>query len=94
MLLARLGSLNALEQTRGQRFWNRLLAGRRQPSADTLARVSAHFDPSDIRRENAHLYRRLKRNKALPAPPHGLIALVIDGHEAMASYRRKCSACL
>lgn len=94
MLLARLGSLNALEQTRGQGLWRRILKGRHPPSADTLARVSARFDPGGFRSVQAAFYNRLKRNKALPAPGHGLIALVIDGHESTASYRRSCRGCL
>jgi hypothetical protein len=93
MLLARLGSLNALEQTCGQGIWRRILQGRHPPSADTLARVSAKLDPDDIRGAHAHFYARLKRNKALPAPRHGLIALVIDGHESSTSYRRCCRGC-
>lgn len=94
MLLARLGSLNALEQTRRQGPWRRILKGRRPPSADTLARVSAGFDLGGFRAVQASLYSRLKRNKALPAPGHGLIALVFDGHESTASYRRCCEGCL
>lgn len=96
MLVARLGSLNALEQTReGRGVWCRLFGkGHRVPSADTLARVQALFDPEDVRTVLAGLYARLKRGKALPAPHHGLLALVIDGHESTASYLRSCSGCL
>lgn len=96
MLLARLGSLNALEQTRsGHGIWRRLLgAGHRVPSADTLARVQALIAPEDLREVLAGFYAKLKRGKALPAPSHGLLALVIDGHESTASYRRCCSGCL
>jgi len=96
MLVARLGSLNALEQTReGRGVWRRLFGkGHRVPSADTLARVQALFDPDDVRAVLAGFYARLKRGKALPAPRHGLLALVIDGHESTASYLRCCSGCL
>ena len=96
MLLTRLGSLNALEQTRGHRgVWRRILGpGGRVPSADTLARVQALFEPDDIRDVLAHHYARLKRSKALGAHRHGLLALVIDGHESTASYRRCCAGCL
>ena len=94
MLLGRLGSLNALEQTRHGGYWRRILKGRRPPSADTLARVSALFDPRDIRDVQAQFYAQLKRNKALPAPGHGLMALILDGHESTCSYRRSCSGCL
>ncbi len=96
MLLARLGSLNALEQLRhNHRLWRRVLgAGQKLPSADTMARVQALLDPGDCRGLIAGLYTRFKRNKALPAPPHGLIALVLDGHEFAASYLRCCPGCL
>ena len=40
MFLARLGSLNALEQSGPSRFWHRWL-GRSMPSADTVGRVCA-----------------------------------------------------
>lgn len=96
MLLSRLGSLNALEQMRcHQGIWRRLLGrGRRLPSADTLSRVQALLDPEAIRDLLHAQYARLKRGKALPAPLHGLVALVIDGHESTASYRRRCQGCL
>ncbi|WP_219857266.1 hypothetical protein, partial [Candidatus Hakubella thermalkaliphila] len=38
MMLARMGSLHALEQDKGNRFWRRWL-GRALPSADTIGRV-------------------------------------------------------
>lgn len=96
MLLARLGSLNALEQLRhNRRMWTRVLGkGQRVPSADTLARVQARYEPDDVRDLLREQYTRLKRNKALPAPTHGLMALVLDGHESTASYLRSCPACL
>jgi len=94
MLLARLGSLHAFEQSIFGGAWRRLLKGRRPPSADTMARVSERLEPNDFRQVQALLYARLKRNKALPAPPHGLVALVIDGHESNASYLRSCPGCL
>jgi hypothetical protein len=40
-----------------------------------------------------HLYRRLKRNKALPGM-RGWDVAALDGHESHASYRRHCSGCL
>lgn len=96
MLLARLGSLNALEQLRGHRgVWRRALGpGHQVPSADTLARVQALFEPEDLRSLLLEQYTRLKRNKALPAPPHGLTVLILDGHESTASFYRCCPGCL
>ncbi len=75
-------------------MWRRLLGNHEVPSADTMARVQALFDPEDLRDILAQQYARQKRNKALPAPPHGLIHLVLDGHESTASYRRCCPGCL
>jgi len=93
MILTRLGSLNALEQTRSSRFWNQWLGGP-IPSADTVGRVFALTDCDTIRAGIHEVYTRLKRNKALESPWHGLIALVLDGHESNASYRRCCPGCL
>jgi Transposase DDE domain len=93
MALARLGSLNALEQASDSRAWRDLIGGA-VPSADTLGRVAAKTDTDELRGVVGALYTRLKRNKALPAPWHGLISLVLDGHESTASYRRTCTGCL
>lgn len=93
MFLARLGSLNALVQTRPQRFWTRWLAAD-LPSADTLGRVATQLDVAGLREVPHQVYARLKRGKALPAPAHGLIAAVLDGHESHATFRRHCSGCL
>lgn len=93
MFLTRLGSLNALEQTRSSRFWRRWL-GAPLPSADSLGRIMQEVDSDTLRQAHRALYRQLKRNKALPATSHGLMALVIDGHESHATYRRRCAGCL
>lgn len=93
MFLARLGSLNALEQTVASRAWRQRLGGK-PPSADTLGRVAGLLDSADLRAIHGKFYAQLKRNKALSAPSHGLIALLIDGHETTSSYRRCCPGCL
>jgi hypothetical protein len=92
MWLTRLGSLNALEQTRPSRFWRHFL-GAPLPSADTLGRVPERFAADSIRAALHQLYTTLKRNKALAATSHGLTALVLDGHETHASYHRHCAGC-
>lgn len=92
MMLTRRGSLNALEQERGNRFWMREL-GSTLPSADTIGRVFAQIDLDSIRSFLQHLYRRLKRNKALNKT-HGFHVLILDGHESTASYLRCCAGCL
>jgi len=60
MFLARLGSLNALEQSKRSRFWGRWL-GRAMPSADTIGRVCALADPADIRVVTSREIRTVKR---------------------------------
>ena len=89
LFLARLGSLNALEQTHASRSRQRWLLGA-LPSADTLGRVCAQVEPSDVRALHHSIYVRLKRMKALVPPAHGLMAAAIDGHESHATYRRCC----
>jgi hypothetical protein len=93
LFLGRLGSLHALEQTRRSTFWCRWL-GSPLPSADTLGRVACLLDPKQLRDIVWQIYTRLKRNKALGATSHGLMALVLDGHESHASYKRHCAGCL
>ncbi len=93
MFLARLGSLNSLEQTRKSKFWSTWIAGD-PPSADSMGRICALVNHDDLRVANHHVYSRLKRNKALVAPWHGLTPLVLDGHESHATYRRCCAGCL
>ncbi len=93
MGLCRLGSLNALGQTRGSSFWRRWL-GQALPSPDTIARVAGRVDLPSLRALGHHVYERLKRGKALTPPPHGLLALVLDGHETHATYKRHCPGCL
>ncbi len=95
MSLAGWESATPWSRPRGTGYWRAFSeTDRRPPSADTLARVSALFDPRTSETSSRRRYARLKRNKALPAPGHGLIALVLDGHESNASYRRRCSGCL
>ena len=93
MLFCRLGSLNALEQTRPSRFWHTWLGGR-LASADTVGRVCALIDAEPVRRVQHQVYDRLKRNKALPDLVPGLSLAVLDGHESHATYRQRCPGCL
>jgi hypothetical protein len=93
MFLSRLGSLNALEQSRPSRFWRRWLDAA-VPSADTVGRVGNLVPAEDLRSLLHDLYSRLKRMKALTPPAHGLMAAVLDGHESHATFRRCCPACL
>lgn len=92
LFLGRLGSLNALEQTKPSRFWPRWL-GQAMPSADSIGRICSLMNVEDVRRVLHHVYVRLKRMKALPPPKHGLMLAVVDGHESTASRKRCCSGC-
>lgn len=93
MFAARVGSLNALEQTAlTTQFWRRWL-GAALPSADTLGRVMDRIDPDSLRAMLHAVYTKLKRNKVLRPTSHGLMALAIDGHEISSSYRRRCEGC-
>ena len=93
MFASRLGSLNALEQVKESPFLREWLGGP-LPSPDSIGRISNLIEPDTVRQVNCALYAQLKRNKALVAPWHGLMALVVDGHESHASYRRCCEGCL
>jgi hypothetical protein len=93
MFAARLGSLNALEQVKHSPFLRRWLDGP-LPSADSIGRICDLAAAETVRLGIHTLYAQLKRNKALPVPWHGLIALVVDGHESRASYRTRCEGCL
>ena len=93
MFFCRLGSLNALSQTRSSGFWFRWL-GRTLPSADSVGRVCALVAPDDLRRVQRDIYSHLKRGKALEPPRHGLVLAVLDGHESQTSFHRHCSGCL
>lgn len=92
MFLGRLGSLNALEQTKPSRFWLRWL-GRAMPSADSIGRICSLMDLADVRGVLHTVYTRLKRMKALMPPGHGLMSAVVDGHETTASRKRCCRGC-
>lgn len=92
MFLSRRGSLNALEQTAPSPFWSRWL-GRKMPSADSIGRICALMDVTDLRALSRQVYSRLKRIKALEPPGHGLMVAVVDGHEITASRRRCCPQC-
>ena len=93
MLLSRLGSLNAIEQTRSSECWPALI-GAPLPSADTMGRVVGLMKPDLVREAIRAVYGRLRRNKAFRPAWHGFAALVVDGHESHASRRRHCDGCL
>jgi hypothetical protein len=62
MFLFRLGSLNALGQTRSSSQWRRW-PGRALPSPDTIGRVAGLIELDGVRALGQHVYTRLKRAK-------------------------------
>jgi hypothetical protein len=93
MFFCRLGSLNALGQTRSHSWWHRAL-GRALPSPDTIGRVGGLIELDDVRALGRQVYTCLKRGKALHPPAHGWLAAALDGHEVHATYQRHCPGCL
>jgi hypothetical protein len=86
-----LGSLNAVEQSKGAAFW-RKLSGCSLPSADTMGYVYQRIACDDLRRAIVRLYKRLSRMKALGRVA-GFKAVTLDGHELTKSYSRCCDGC-
>lgn len=93
MGLCRLGSLNALGQTKNNSFWKKWV-GEELPSADTIGRVFSRISCNEIRQILKGLYSKLKRNKALRPAIGSRFVLIIDGHESSCSYLRSCKRCL
>jgi hypothetical protein len=90
-MVARLGSLNALEETAGP-HWARLV-GQALCSADTVSLIYYQQDNEPLRAAIHHVYVTLKRNKALPLN-HGQAVAIVDGHESHASFEYHCEDCL
>src|SRR6266498_1182625 len=94
MMLSRTRSFNALAQTRSRFFWKKEVEGE-LPSADTLGGAVAGVELPTLRSILKQVYYRLKRNKALtPLFPKTGFAVILDGHESSASYKRCCCGCL
>jgi hypothetical protein len=93
MGLTRMGSLNALGQQSDAHGWKAAIGGD-LPSARTSARVMSALDCDGLRRVLRSVYSERKRSKSLKSFVEGRVALVVDGHESSASYRRCCPGCL
>lgn len=93
LMLTRLGSLNALEQRKSSRIWQKWLGGL-LPSADVMGRVACTARLDALRAVLGRQHARLKRNKGFGPDPNGLRWLVLDGHEGASSYRRSWKDCL
>jgi hypothetical protein len=93
LFLARLGSLNALEQRAPDARWRQWLGGKR-PSADVMGDVAQTLDLEALRAILSMQHTKIKRNKGFGPGESGLRFLVLDGHEGVASYRRSWKECL
>jgi len=67
-----MGSLNRLEQSRGNRYWKTWL-GAKVPSADVMGDVGAVLDCAGLRQALRHVYHRRKRNKSVKPSEGGLV---------------------
>lgn len=93
VILARLGSLNALEQRKAPLNWDKWLGGP-LPSADVMGDVVATMNREQLREVLYRQHRISKRNKAFDRGRDGLRWLILDGHEGVASYLRTWKNCL
>ena len=93
LLLARLGSLNALEQREPAWAWIKWLGGKR-PGADVMGDVAQTLDLEALRAILGVQHAKGKRNKGFRRGLSGLRFPVLDGHEGVASYRRCWKDCL
>jgi hypothetical protein len=87
LLLARLGSLNALEQRVPNAPWRKWLGGE-CPSADVMGDAAQTLDLEALRAILAKQHATSKRKKSFAPGASGLRFLILDGHEGVASYRR------
>ena len=62
--------------------------------AISSAYVVRHYDLDHIVHRYIQFYSRLKRKKGFRPPPHGLMALVLDGHHSHSSQKQRCEGCL
>jgi len=88
MLWTRLGSFNALEQTRPGGPWQKWIGGP-LPSADALGDAAEALSLGDLRDRLFDQYTILKRNKAIRPLPRGFLPLILDAHESGASFLRQ-----
>ena len=93
LMLARLGSLNALEQHKAPKAWGKWLDGP-LPSADVMGQVAATMRLDSLRTLLRQQHARAKRNKGFGPDTNGLRWLILDGHEGVSSYRRSWKHCL
>jgi len=93
LLLARLGSLHALEQRKAAPAWVKWLGGK-LPSADVMGDVAATLKVEPLRAILGGQHAKGKRNKGFGRGLCGFRFLVLDGHEGVASYRRCWKDCL
>ena len=87
LMVARLGSLNALEQRKAPAAWAKWLGGP-IPSADMMGDAAVTMRLDQLRANLLHQHKKIKRNKGFGRGKDGLRWLILDGHEGVSSYRR------
>ena len=92
-ILARLGSLNALEQRKAPPAWVAWMGGP-LPLADVMGDAACSLDLGPLRSLLLQQHRRYKRNKGFARGNDGFRYLILDGHEGVSSYRRTWKECL
>ena len=90
--ISQMGSLNALEQTGKWKVWENFI-GDDLPSAETFSRTFSHLKLDDLNAGLKHIYRRLKRTKAIKTR-RGFKVAIVDGHETSCSEKTRCPGCL
>jgi hypothetical protein len=93
LMLARLGSLHALEQRKAPVPWVKWLGGP-LPLADMMGDVAATMRLDQLRALLRQQHGRAKRNKGFGRDREGFRWLIVDGHEGVSSYRRTWKDCL
>jgi len=87
LMMARLGSLNALEQRKALATWEKWLGGP-VPSADMMGDAVNTMHLGQLRARLLRQHKQLKRNKGLGRGKDGFRWLILDGHEGVSSFRR------
>jgi hypothetical protein len=88
LMLTRMRSLNGYEQLPAPVAWEGWLGGPR-PSADVMGDVASTIGLDPLRGALGVQHRVLKRSKGFGRIGRGWRFLVLDGHEGVASYRRR-----
>lgn len=93
LMLARLGSLNALDEREAPAPWAKWLGGP-LPLAGVMGDAAATMNPEQLRALLRRQHKQLKRNKGFGRGADSFRWLIVDAHEGVSSYRRRWKECL